>query len=59
MVSSLQLKDDPAQEGKENKQSYRELLEGSSADPAGLDNEQATQNTPKRSKHKKTRTLTR
>ncbi|CAH3016658.1 unnamed protein product [Porites evermanni] len=55
LQANLYKGDDPAQEGKENKKSYRELLEGSSADPAGLDNKQAT---PKRSKHKKTRTLT-
>lgn len=57
--ANLYKKDDPALEGKENKQSYKELLEGSPANPAELYPEQADQQkNPKRTKHRKTRTLT-
>ena len=55
LVYSILFSDDPTQDGKENKQSYKELLEGSSTEPARQDTEQ----TPKKTRHKKTRTLTR
>lgn len=52
-------KDDATRDGKENKQSYKELLEGSLTEPAGQDTEQTDRKTPKKSRQKKTRTLTR
>lgn len=56
---NLYKEDDPRLQGKENKQSYKELLEHSSTEPAKLTSEQTDQQeTPKRTKHKKTRTLT-
>lgn len=59
-LSILWCLDDPRLKGKENKQSYKELLEGSLTEPAGLSTQKADQlSTPKRQKHKKTRALTR
>lgn len=59
LQANLYREDDPRLQGKENKQSYKELLEGSSVEQTGLSSEQTDQHkTPKRTKHKKTRTLT-
>ncbi|XP_015754781.1 PREDICTED: jouberin-like, partial [Acropora digitifera] len=59
LQANLYKEDDPRLQGKENKQSYKELLEGSSVEQTGLSSEQTDQHKiPKRTKHKKTRTLT-
>ncbi|KAL9980441.1 hypothetical protein ACROYT_G009033 [Oculina patagonica] len=55
LQANLYKEDDPTRDGKENKQSYKEILEGSSTEPA---RQQDTEQTPKKTRHKKTRTLT-
>lgn len=53
------LLDDSIQEGKENKQSYKDLLEGSVTEPARVDGNTPERKTTKKARPKKTRTLTR
>ncbi|KAJ7388553.1 Jouberin [Desmophyllum pertusum] len=48
----------PLRKERKLNKAYKELLEGSSTEPARLDTEQADQKTPKKTRRKKTRTLT-
>lgn len=59
LLNQYYFQDDLTRDGKENKQSYKELLEGSLREAASLDTEQTDGKAPKKSRHKKTRTLTR